>query len=209
MGREAVPLWVIDEAHPDPEALVAQARERSFARNSDDLYPGERAAAPDGYSQWLCSLIVAVTGLSSARILRSAFAIANRDPATLSPIQRVPHFDDCAETVLAAVHYLCAPPHGGTSFYRHRLTGFERISRARVVLWQQGIVADGARYGLPPRRYHDGDTAAFEQIGKVDLRFNRLVLYPANCLHSGDVGEFWNSDWPDGARLTATSLVSV
>jgi hypothetical protein len=45
-----------------------------------------------------------------------------------------------------------------------------------------------------PARYHAASTASFEQIGVADLRYNRLVLYPANCLHCGDIGESWSRD---------------
>ncbi len=205
LGREAVPLWIADEAHPDPATLVQASRSASFALGEDDLYPGARAPAPAAWGGWLKGALAAWPELSGAAVLRADYAIASRDPATLSPVQRIPHFDTTDPAVHAVIHYLCDKPHGGTSFHRHRRTGFERITLARAPLWRQALVADSARHGLPAARYHHDDTATFERIGLAALRFNRLVIYPANCLHCGDIA----MSWARGDRLTITALIRV
>ncbi|OAN58380.1 DUF6445 family protein [Sphingomonas sp. TDK1] len=206
MGAEQVPLWQRDDAHPASGALAAAAGYLAFEREKDDLYPGLRAPVPDGYADWLVRTASAMLGQDPA-FLRGSFAVASDDPARLAPIQRIPHFDDCSDSIVAAVHYLCAAPHGGTSFYRHRATGFERINAERLPLWRQALSRDSQRYGLPPKSYHDGDSPAFERIGQALLAFNRLILYPANCLHAGDVGPFWHMA-ATGPRLTITSLLA-
>ncbi|MBB3357445.1 DUF6445 family protein [Novosphingobium sp. BK486] len=205
MGREAVPLWIIDDAHPAPQALHAAAAAASLAATTDDLYPGVRAPAPAAWTDWLNRAVQAWPGLEQARALRADFAIATRDPAALAPVQRIPHFDDADETIMAVVHYLCHPPHGGTSFHRHRATGFERVTKARAPAWRQALAADAARHGLPPAAYHTNDTAMFERIGAAALRHNRLIVYPANCLHCGDVA----GSWAGGDRLTITALLRI
>lgn len=205
LGREQVPLWIVDEAHPDPAALVAAAGAASFAASAGDLYPGLRAPAPAAWATWLAETLPQWPGLERAKLLRADFAVTTRDPASLAPVQRIPHFDDPADDMLALVHYLCAPPHGGTSFHRHRATGFERITAARAPAWRQALAADAARHGLPPAAYHTGDTATFERIGAAALRHNRVILYPANCLHSGDVA----GSWPSADRLTITALLRL
>lgn len=212
MGTEQVPLWQVEHAHPAPDALVAAAQAEAFGREAGDLYPGLRAPVPDGYAAWLAQVAGASLGPPAGggnpTVLRTSFAIAGDDPAQLAPIQRIPHFDDSADAILAAVHYLCAAPHGGTSFYRHRATGFERITAARVPLWRQALARDGQTHGLPPRRYHDGDSPAFVRIGQAPLAFNRLIFYPANCLHAGDVTASWQRSAAD-PRLTITSLLRL
>ncbi|MGN7999230.1 DUF6445 family protein [Sphingomonas sp. 22176] len=207
MGAEQVPLWQVDDAHPAPQDLAAAADRAVFGRTEGDLYPGLRAAVPDGYADWLVRAAAEMLGDAPA-FLRATFAIASDDPAQLAPIQRIPHFDDCADAIVATVHYLCGPPHGGTSFYRHRGTGFERITAARLPLWRQALARDGETHGLPPRAYHEGDGAAFERIGQVPLSFNRLILYPANCLHAGDIAGSWQLA-ATGPRLTITSLLRL
>jgi hypothetical protein len=65
------------------------------------------------------------------------------------------------------------------------------------------------RYGLPGHHYHDGDGHGFERIGQAGCVFNRLIIYPANCLHSGDIGTSWRAEDLRSARLTVTALVKV
>lgn len=206
MGNEGVPLWLIDDAHPHPEALAEQALHQNFAEVEGDLYPGIRAEAPPAYRDWLRDVLAPIL---KAEVLRASFAVTTRDPARLLPIQRIPHFDTVDSSIMAAVHYLCAPPHQGTSFYRHRATGFETMTMARTAAWQTALAADAARHGMPPSRYHAASTASFEQIGTADLRYNRLVLYPANCLHCGDIGESWLRNAPGEARMTITALIRM
>lgn len=205
LGREAVPLWIADEAHPDPESLLAAAQEARLEPCEGDLYPGVRAPAPAAWGEWLAPALGNWPELAAAEVLRADFAIASHDPAKLTPVQRIPHFDTTDPAVHAVLHYLCDAPHRGTSFHRHRATGFERITPARAPLWRQALVADGQRHGLPPARYHEADTASFERIGTATLRFNRLVVYPANCLHCGDVAGSWSSN----DRLTITALIRI
>ncbi|WP_294255715.1 DUF6445 family protein [uncultured Sphingomonas sp.] len=205
VGAEQVPLWLCDDAHHAPDSLVAAAEGLRFDREEGDFYPGLRAPVPEGYADWLVQRAAAMVGEDLA-FVRASFAVASDDPARLAPIQRIPHFDDCSDTILAAVHYLCAPPHGGTSFYRHRATGFERITAERVPLWRQALSRDGQAHGLPPKAYHDGDSPAFVRTGHARLAFNRLILYPANCLHAGDIAASWQAAASD-PRRTITALL--
>lgn len=207
MGAEQVPLWQVEDAHPAPDALVAAAPRAAFQREAGDLYPGLRAPVPEGYAAWLAKTAANLLDADPV-VLRTSFAVAEDDPARLAPIQRIPHFDDSTDGILAAVHYLCAAPHGGTSFYRHRATGFERITAARVPLWRQALARDGQVHGLPPKAYHDGDSPAFVRIGQAPLAFNRLIFYPANCLHAGDITASWQRSATD-PRLTITSLLRL
>ncbi|MDE1915476.1 MAG: hypothetical protein KGJ57_08435 [Sphingomonadales bacterium] len=206
-GHGEVPLWLMDDAHPDPVALVKAAAGADFKREKGDLYPGLRAAVPSHYASWLEALVGGIAGLASARLLHSTFATTSDDPAQLAPIQRIPHYDDASPAIFAAVHYLCDTPHRGTGFFRHRRTGLARITPDRVPLWRQGLAEDARRAGMPPAAYHEGSDARFEQLGQADLRFNRLIIYPANCLHSGDIGESWQHGASPSGRLTTTSLL--
>ncbi len=207
MGREAVPLWVIDEAHPAPQTLVDGAAALSFAPDSGGFYPGVRAETSGDYANWLEATIAGLADFGVVNILRATFAVTTSDPAALAPIQRIPHFDGPEGDVFATVHYLCAPPHRGTGFFRHVRTGFERITAARSPLWRQALSEDRAQYGLPEGQYHEGDRHGFEPTGYADCAYNRLIVYPANCLHSGDIGDSWRAGDLGEARLTVTSLV--
>lgn len=205
LGRERVPLWIADEAYPDPETLLEAARAAQLAPVEGDLYPGVRAPAPEAWADWLSTALDVWPEFEAIDVLRADFAIASHDPAKLTPVQRIPHFDTTDPAVHAVLHYLCDAPHAGTSFHRHRATGFERITPARAPLWRQALVADSQRHGLPAARYHEADTATFERIGHAALRFNRLVVYPADCLHCGDVAASWHR----ADRLTITALIRL
>lgn len=208
MGHENIPLYVIDDAYPDPEQLRRTARTSDFRRPQGDLYPGLRTAAPAGYVDWLDGCLKGLGLFGSITTLRANFAVATDDPEMLAPIQRIPHFDTLDPAIYAAIHYLCAPPHGGTNFYRHRRTGYERVNAERQPAWRQALVQDGKAHGLPPARYMGDSDERFERIGGAELRFNRLILYPANCLHAGDIRESRRiADAPDG-RLTITTLLA-
>lgn len=207
MGRELIPLTIIDDAHPAPADLQEEAQHVEFGRDEGDYYPGLRASAPDAYPSWLGGLLAGMDGFADARVIRSSFAIAADDPALLVPIQRIPHFDDTDPAICAVVHYLCGPPHGGTSFYRHLRTGYERIDASRAPAWRQGLTEDAKEHGMPSATYYSGDALQFERIGHAELRYNRLIVYPANCLHAGDIGVSWQTGNAANGRLTLTSLI--
>lgn len=209
LGAEAVPLWILDDCHPDPAGLREYALRQEFARREGDYYPGLRAPVPAGYADWVITQLRSGIDNGAAaelELLNCTFAIACDDPANLAPIQLIPHFDSIDGDLIAAVHYLCAPPFAGTAFYRHRRTGFERIDATRVALFQQALSADARQFGLPASAYHGGSSQAFEQIGATPLRFNRIAVYPANCLHSGMLGATNLSNDPALGRLTITTL---
>lgn len=210
LGAEAVPLWIFDDCHPDAAGLREFALQQAFARREGDYYPGLRAPVPPAYAEWMNSLLGPCIGNGAAadlELLDCTFAIACDDPASLAPIQLIPHFDSIDDDLLAAVHYLCSPPFAGTAFYRHRRTGFERIDATRVALFQRALATDARQFGLPVSRYHAGSDQAFEQIGTAPLRFNRIVVYPANCLHSGMLDTANLGPDPALGRITITTLV--
>ena len=210
LGAERVALWTIDRCHPDPQSLRRHAAGQRFERREGDYYPGLRAPVPQSYREWIVALLEPVLGArgpASLSLLDCTFALACDDPAKLAPIQLIPHFDSLEGDLFAAVHYLCAPPFAGTAFFRHRRTGFERIDATRIARFQQGLTADAREYGLPHERYHGEASAAFEQIGLAPLECNRIVAYPANCLHSGLLGAAALSAEPGSGRLTITTLL--
>lgn len=203
IGREGQALTIVDDFLASPNALVEQARHlEGYAKDAGNFYPGMRKAAPQAYVECLEAFISQLLN-GTPRILTSLFSIASQDPRTLKPIQSIPHFDTCEENQLGAVHYLCGPKHGGTSFYRHRSSGFERITPEREGTYIRALEREATTHGLPKPGYINGDTALFERFEQVEARFNRLILYPSNLLHAGDIRE------PLGERLTVTSFILV
>ncbi|HRH76695.1 MAG TPA: DUF6445 family protein, partial [Cellvibrionaceae bacterium] len=107
----------------------------------------------------------------------------------------------------ACVHYLCDEKKGGTSIYRHKKTGIERITEDNVDYYNQAVNEEGALIQLEGS-YMNGSNAYFEQIACVEAVFNRMVIYPANVLHSGNISKDFTFDSnPSRGRLTINSFL--
>jgi hypothetical protein len=206
VGRDRTPVIIIDGFSSDPRALIARAATADFI-DAGPVYPGVRAPTPSAYVDTLLAATAALMeqhfGAAPADTMDlCAFSMVTTPPAQLRPIQRIPHFDGPEDERIAFLHYLCAPHQGGTSFYRHRATGLERIRRDRVDEYRSLVVAE-LKADKPAQDYAGEDSANFERIHRVDAAFNRLVIYPGNALHSGDISaNTVLSEDPHAGRLT-------
>lgn len=118
------------------------------------------------------------------------------------------HVDgDGAENVYAAVLYLSLPEHcrGGTGFWRHRGTGWERRpSKAELAASDYAAFLDFERRWVPTDRLRvfsemqAGRAAAWECVLHVPLRFNRLIVYRGDFFHA--ITELFG-DCPRNSRL--------
>ncbi|NBC20409.1 MAG: hypothetical protein GVY06_05100 [Alphaproteobacteria bacterium] len=190
-GEPAEPVAVIDDYVRDPAALRAQALKAEYAP-AGHHYPGDRARAPAAYLEergdLLRNVLADLFGMrAGARLVECSYSIVTTPPDKLTPIQRMPHFDGVEPNRIAVLHYLSGPEFGGTSFYRHRATGFETVTAARYEAYSMALREDVRRHGLPPARYHSGTSEMFELTGTIDAAFNRLVIYRGNRLHSGNI----------------------
>ncbi len=216
LGQERTPVLVIDNLLLDTAWLCQQAKQATFSAQADNYYPGIRAATPLLYQaavrQALFPLLhnVFAPKATELRMLMSAYSIATTKTAELRPIQMLPHFDTVEPMQLAMVHYLCGKEQGGTSFYRHNETGFERITAVRLPGYAQGLKqqAKAARLHEKPG-YMNGSTPLFERMDQVEAQFNRAVIYPGNLLHSGDIQQAMLSADPDIGRLTISSFLQL
>jgi hypothetical protein len=206
VGREGLPVVVIDSFSLSPAALILRATEAVFI-DVGSAYPGVRAPAPQGYVDSLLTAVAPVIEQNfgappAGELDLCAFSMVTTAPAQLRAIQRIPHFDGPDADRIAFLHYLCAPSQGGTSFYRHRATGLETITHARVEEYRSTVVAELKR-DSPTQLYVADDTRYFERLHCIDAAFNRLIIYKGNALHSGDISERTVlSEDPRQGRLT-------
>jgi hypothetical protein len=216
LGQERTPLLVIDKLLLDTDWLHQQAQQAMYSAQADNYYPGIRAASPLLYQQAVSQALfpllhnVFAPKATGLRTLMSAFSIATSKVQDLRPIQMVPHFDAVEPMQLAMVHYLCSEEFGGTSFYRHNETGFERITAARLPDYAQLLKqqAKAARLHEAPG-YMNGSTPLFERIFQVAAQHGRAVIYPGNLLHSGDIQAARLSADPARGRLTISSFLQL
>jgi Family of unknown function (DUF6445) len=213
IGRENAPLLVIDNVVPDPEALVKLAVNKVYAA-VESYYPGVRAKAPLSYQQFILekfgSLFREFFGISGTlRFTASQFSLVTRNHAELSELQRIPHIDSLSYQELAMVHYLFKTDLGGTAFYRHRATGYEIVDDDRRAEYFELVQRESVGPDKPQIAYISGSTALYEQVSRQDARFNRMLVYRRNSLHSGDLSRNFAADPdPRTGRLSINSFLA-
>lgn len=207
IGASQTSVLVIEDCLAAPGAAIDWAASMKFAPIGP-YYPGVRASlgaeAASAFGAAFGAVIEETLGVSAAAWKGDCFfSIVTAAPSQLMPIQRLPHFDGLETTRVAALLYLSRADFGGTSFYRHRATGFERVDAAGYPAYGAALKADVERHGLPPADYIGDGGALFEEIARFEPVFNRLLLYPGNALHCSRIrnAAALNAD-PRAGRLT-------
>lgn len=214
VGAEQLPVLVVDNFLSNADVLIDYAAEHSvFDCVQDTFYPGMRAPIPAIYSfavrAFLGAAIAEAFGLGAAGITGelSHFSLVTTSPGNLKPLQQMPHFDNTNPKQLAVLHYLCASGFGGTSFYRHRRTGFEFIDESRRPVYTRAVGEELASLGAATPRYICGDDARFTRTAAFAAEFNRVLVYRSINLHSADIAPgFRFKGNPRTGRLTANTF---
>jgi hypothetical protein len=214
VGTEGTPVLVVDDFLADPQVLIdCAATDAVFAADAEGYYPGIRAPAPPIYAfalrAFLGPAIAEAFGLDEFKTdaQKCDFSMVTTPPGGLKVLQRLPHIDHTSPRHFAALHYLCGPEQGGTSFYRHRATGFEVVDEARFAAYRAAVESELASLGPSRTAYMRGDDAMFERIAAFECRFNRVLVYRGRNLHSADIGpDFQFDSDPRTGRLTANAF---
>lgn len=150
-------------------------------------------------------------------------AAAFAPPESLSPLQKQAHFDSFCD--YAGIVHLSPDEPGtaaaedvavdgdlarrvacGTSFWRHRRTGWERAPLDRL-----GVDPDTARQieqvmleglVLPSTGYPVESNLLWRLVKIVPRRFNRLVVYDARVFHAPHIPHFVPAAGLAGVRMT-------
>ena len=214
IGREDQPVLILDGLLTGAEALVDFAADQAAmapVKAAANFYPGVRAPCPGGYVQALVTAlrphlaeVFAVPPGCRAHVT-SALSMAVLPAAEANLPQRLPHIDTSDPRQLAILHYLCGPEHGGTAFYRRRVSGFETIGPDRAKPYFTDL-----RAALEQGPFDDGyildSNGLFERTQVVDIVFNRIVVYAGNLLHAGLLPDVPVSSDPRIGRLTANTF---
>ncbi len=209
-GEEKTPVVVIDDFARDTGDIIRYATDSAEFTPDGSFYPGARARAPGAYRQEIIRAIAPLLGKlysvpRDRRLnVKAYYSLVSTPPEKLQAIQRIPHCDSHSKYYFAVTHYLNPGEFGGTGLYRHRPTGFEKITEDRVDEYQSTSDAFVSERGEPPLEYFTQSTDHFEFLLGIDYRPNRLVAYPGSLLHSGliDPQRDISSD-PATGRLTA------
>lgn len=217
-GIEKTPILVIDDIVNDPDALVDYAGSLApFPPEAGNYYPGLRLQLPNApividyvtaVCQTLASLMGSAYGIRGFAVQSVAFSIVTKQPSELQPLQAIPHFDSPDPLYFAVLHYLSHHEGSATAFFRHARTGFETMTPQRAGPFRRARDSDMAAYGTP-KGYVRGSTNGFEEIGRVEGHYNRLVVYPGNLFHSGILPEDYDfSPDPRRGRLTTNIFLN-
>jgi hypothetical protein len=191
VGAQQTPILIIDELAADLPALLVDAASADFQTDAHSYYPGVRALLPRPYViavlDAVYQLIYQVYQVPRERRLKPQdiyYSLITTAEQDLKPLQCLPHFDSTDPYYFALLHYLSPEPHGGTGLFRHRPTGFEKITAATQSGYFQAAEQHLARFGAPRQGYCIETNDHFELYQKLEYRQNRLVIYPGNLLHS-------------------------
>lgn len=215
VGDERQPVLVIDNFLSDPLTAVEFCATRAQFERADAFYPGVRAPAPEVYLQTiyhhLKPIIYTTFSINDSMVKRvfSDYSMVMTPPDQLSLMQCLPHYDSLISSELAAIHYLCEGDKGGTSFYRHRDTGFEYIDHNRSAIYTEKL-ADGINSAPYRQAYMNGSNHLFEQIASYEAVFNRMIIYRCTSLHSGNIApDFLFDANPRKGRLTINTFIGT
>jgi hypothetical protein len=215
IGRRGIPVTLIDNVLLDPGGVAALGFAQSYVADRSNLYPGVRVPMPGSFSTtfraWLTPILQRSGVLPGSQVINrdtSFFSVVTTASADLLPIQRIPHYDSTDPNLLAAVIYLCDTRFSGTSFYRHRKTGYEEITATNQNNYQLALDNELRLHGAPAKEYMNGDSSLFEATFSAELQFNRAVIYPGRILHAGNIKRQFEPpqdrrEW----RLTVTALL--
>ena len=215
IGRRRIAVCRVDNVLHDPEGVAALGFAQSYTQDRSNLYPGVRAPMPGSFSTafraWLTPILQRNGVLAGSRTLygdSSFFSVVTTASTELLPIQRIPHYDSTDPNLFAVVIYLCDTRFSGTSFYRHRKTGYEEITEENRGNYRLALDHELRLHGAPSREYMNGDSLLFEAIFSNELQFNSAIIYPGRILHAANIKkQFSPPQDPHDWRLTITALL--
>ncbi|MGJ8681324.1 DUF6445 family protein [Paraglaciecola sp.] len=214
-GNEQAPILVVDNFIEQIDELIEYSKTLKFEQNSP-YYPGVRAPTPKSYQNLILNTLkdtlIEFFELPSSELTFpvSHYSIVTTPPEKLNLLQKIPHFDSLDKNGLAAVHYLFQGELGGTSFYRHKKTGYEMIDQSRQIEYLRSLESENGGPNIPKKTdgYINGNTALYERISEQAGVFNRIIFYRRNSLHSGSIpATFVSSGAKNPPRLTISNFI--
>lgn len=190
-------VFVIDDILLNPQEVIDFASTAAYfdpVGTDKTFYPGVRDTMPAPYGRALKEWVMPVIAKEffSGDKLKSPdpickLSLVTVDERELVDAQKIPHVDSSSECDFAFVHYFCDKPFGGTSLYRYKSSGSVSVKENHLSVLQEMASAASSSFKDEHAGYMNGDTSLFDRVAKVDAKFNRLVFYKSNLLHSADI----------------------
>ena len=210
---------IIDDFLLTTDAVTHFARNIAYFNpmfSDNTLFPGMRDKMPQPYTRLVKAFFetlllpeIKPDGSYQSHFHSSLLSLVTCAPTELTVNQKMPHVDSCNNTDYAFVHYLSPKELGGTSFYRYKPKNFIEFTQDNKSVLAEMItrVTDSPD---DHNGYIIGDTSVFENVLTVEAKPNRLVVYPANVLHSANLisKNSYCGDINQG-RLSISSFASI
>ncbi|MBB4153566.1 hypothetical protein GGQ80_001468 [Sphingomonas jinjuensis] len=217
VGQSDSPVVIVDDVIGDTAAVIDLAAAMApFPAVAGSYYPGVRRVltpadgAAHGYATALLQAVAPFIGgafdVDGFDWIEGSFSMVTTQPSALAAAQRAPHFDAVDPGYIAVLHYLADTPGSGTAFYRQRATGIERVDAGN----REALVAAARRDSERLIGYTNASNAAFDQIGVVEAKRDRVVIYQGCLLHSGIIpADMPLSADPRVGRLTTNLFIQA
>lgn len=216
VGEEKTPVIIIDNFALDTGEIIDFAcRVVDYGPDSTSAYPGVRGTLPRSYVRLVLNNIFrllfqvySVPDNLGMKTVNTVYSLISTAVDELSLAQCVPHFDSNDPFYLAILHYLNPGDFCDTGLFRHKPTGFEKITEPRLSGFIESSKTFIETHGKPPQKYINASSDHYELYDRIEYKPNRLVAYPGCLLHSGlvDPDRDINPD-PRTGRLTANIFV--
>jgi len=214
LGNQSI--FVFDNVFDNPGLIRRHAIENrdKFKKPPLGSYPGHVMPFEDaafGISQLFSGYLCKQYELLADVKVNSGFSVVDMRPKDLQLRQRQPHTDpvpdfmDKFDTQYACVFYLFKEQKlGGTGFYAYK-------NNDMVKDWlrdQEKFMMENPKCHGEFQGYIHKSNAFYEKLLTVGAEYNRMVVYPSNILHSGDIAhpELLTEDLESG-RLTISSFI--
>ncbi len=207
-------VFIIDDFLLDPEPVLHFAKKYAYFNPvgaDGTFYPGIRDHMPAPYTRVLAQLLNRdlypfTCGYGPQRVTKSMLSLITLGQSQLHDVQKMPHIDSSNHRAFASVHYLSSQPRGGTAIYKFKPTGTVQINQSNqdIVL---SMIEQVKAHSHEHSGYINGDTSLFEKVVDIPERFNRLVIYKSNLLHSARLTHEQSiSSSVEHGRLTVSSF---
>ncbi|WP_310386397.1 DUF6445 family protein [Roseateles sp.] len=187
-------LIVLDDFLPDPMAWRTFALSQNFTPASQHVagnFPGIQTAG--GFTDQATQQRIANAMGRSIKWSWPSHGAFRLSPANSKARCDIHADQDQSRPAYAGVLYLSLPEHcqGGTSFWRHRETGWSRVpstgqaaasrfgSYAEFIRMCSSAKGEGQDFDRLTHARHE-----WEMLLEVPMRFNRLILYRSDYFHA-------------------------